>query len=103
MSMFWQESIPTSLLKISSDMVSRAVKLFNIILKYMGVDSSGAATSLDEQIELIGKLYKQTLKRSELRDELFAQISKQTRKNPETYQQQIQFMNSLFVYTYFQL
>ncbi|RVW78902.1 Kinesin-like protein KIN-14E [Vitis vinifera] len=36
-----------------------------------------------ERIELVGKLYKQTLKRPELRDELFAQISKQTRNNPD--------------------
>lgn len=66
-------------------MVSRAVKLFLIVLKYMAVDSSGATTCLDEQIELVRKLFKQTLKRSELRDELFVQISKQTRNNPNRY------------------
>ena len=51
----------------------------------MGVDPSDRVTptSLDERIELVGKLYKQTLKRIELRDELFVQISKQTRNNPE--------------------
>lgn len=82
---FQKDPIPTSLLKINNDLVSRAVKLFHIILKYMGVDSSDrlTPTSLDERIELVGKLFKQTLKRSELRDELFAQISKQTRNNPE--------------------
>lgn len=41
--------------------------------------------SLDERIELVAKLYKQALKRSELRDELFAQISKQTRNCPDRY------------------
>jgi hypothetical protein len=53
----------------------------------MGVDSSDRVTpvSLDERVELVGKLYKQSLKRSELRDELFVQISKQTRNNPERY------------------
>lgn len=53
----------------------------------MEVDSSDrvSQTSLDERIELVGKLYKQTLKRPELRDELFAQISKQTRNNPDRY------------------
>ncbi|KAE8637411.1 hypothetical protein CSA_023388 [Cucumis sativus] len=53
--------------------------------QYMGVDSSDrvSATSLDERIELVGKLYKHTLKRSELRDELFIQISKQTRNSPD--------------------
>ena len=53
----------------------------------MGVDSSERVTpvSLDERIELVAKLYKQTLKRAELRDELFVQISKQTRNNPDRY------------------
>ncbi|XP_065856128.1 kinesin-like protein KIN-14E isoform X2 [Euphorbia lathyris] len=82
---FQKDPIPTSLLKINSDLTSRAIKLFQIILKYMGVDSSDrvAPVSLDERIELVGKLYKHTLKRAELRDELFAQISKQTRNNPD--------------------
>lgn len=53
----------------------------------MGIDSYDKAVpiSLDERIELVGKLFKQALKRSELRDEMFAQISKQTRNNPERY------------------
>ncbi|KAJ0988105.1 hypothetical protein J5N97_006461 [Dioscorea zingiberensis] len=82
---FQKDPIPTSLLKISTDLVSRSVKLFQIILKYMGVDSSDKLTPLilDERIELVSKLYKHTLKRSDLRDELFAQISKQTRNNPD--------------------
>nr|CAB3486087.1 unnamed protein product [Digitaria exilis] len=78
----FQDPIPTSLLKISSDLVSRSIKLFQVILKYMGIDSP-AILSLEERIELVAKLYKHTLKRSELRDELFAQISKQTRNNPD--------------------
>lgn len=84
-STFWQEPIPTSLLKINSDLISRAVKLFQVILKYMGIDSSDrvSPTSLDERIELVSKLYKHSLKRSELRDELFMQVSKQTRNNPD--------------------
>lgn len=82
---FQKEPIPTSLLKINSDLVSRAVKLFQVILKYMGIDSSDRVSpmSLDERIELVSKLYKHSLKRSELRDELFMQISKQTRNNPD--------------------
>ncbi|CDY57771.1 BnaC02g45110D [Brassica napus] len=79
---FQKDPIPTSLLKINSDLLSRATKLFNLILKYMGVDSS-TPPSLDERIDLVGKLFKKTLKRVELRDELFAQISKQTRHNPD--------------------
>ncbi|KAI4327884.1 hypothetical protein L6164_020295 [Bauhinia variegata] len=82
---FQKDPIPTSLLKINGDLVSRATKLFQIILKYIGADSSDRVTpiSLDERVELVGKLYKQSLKRSELRDELFVQTSKQTRNNPE--------------------
>ncbi|THU58137.1 hypothetical protein C4D60_Mb03t11010 [Musa balbisiana] len=82
---FQKDPIPTSLLKISSDLVSRSVKLFQMILKYMGIDSSDKimVLSLEERIELIAKIYKHTLKRSELRDELFVQISKQTRKNSD--------------------
>ncbi|KAL2966152.1 hypothetical protein AAZX31_16G101000 [Glycine max] len=82
---FQKDPIPTSLLKLNVDFVSRATKLFQIILKYMGIDPSDRVTpiSLDERVELVGKLYKQSLKRPELRDELFVQISKQTRNNPE--------------------
>ncbi|KAH6799336.1 kinesin-like calmodulin-binding protein [Perilla frutescens var. frutescens] len=82
---FQKEPIPTSLLKINSDLVSRAIKLFHVILKYMGIDSSDRVSpmSLDERIELVSKLYKHSLKRSELRDELFMQVSKQTRNNPD--------------------
>ncbi|MED6143508.1 Kinesin-like protein KIN-14E [Stylosanthes scabra] len=82
---FQKDPIPTSLLKLNSDLASRSTKLFHIILKYMEVDSSDRASpmSLDERVELVGKLYKQSLKHSELRDELFVQISKQTRNNPD--------------------
>lgn len=85
MVLFSQEPIPTSLLKINSELVSRAVKLFQDILKYIGVDASDRLSpmSLDERIELVSKLYKHALKRSELRDELFMQVSKQTRNNPD--------------------
>lgn len=82
---FQKDPIPTSILKITGDLVTRAVKMFEIILKYMGVDSPnrGTSPSLEKRIELIEKLYKQAMKRSELRDELFVQISKQSRKCPE--------------------
>ncbi|KAC9897492.1 hypothetical protein E3N88_45115 [Mikania micrantha] len=61
------------------------LKLFQIILKYMGIDSTekGNQIGLEERIDLVSKIYKQALKRSELRDEIFAQISKQTRNCPE--------------------
>ncbi|THU73776.1 hypothetical protein C4D60_Mb04t26420 [Musa balbisiana] len=81
----FQDPIPTSLLKINNDLVSRSIKLFLLILKYMGIDSSDKITplSVEECIELVAKIYKHCLKRSELRDELFVQISKQTRNNPD--------------------
>ncbi|KAI5438450.1 kinesin-like protein KIN-14I isoform X1 [Lathyrus oleraceus] len=78
---FQKDPIPTSLLKLNGDLASRAIKLFQMVLKYMGIDSS--SLSVEDRVELVGKLYKQSLKRSELRDELFIQISKQTRNNPE--------------------
>ncbi|KAJ8512707.1 hypothetical protein OPV22_003141 [Ensete ventricosum] len=82
---FQKDPIPTSLLRINNDLVSRSIKLFLMILKYMGIDSSDKITplSVEECIELIAKIYKHCLKHSELRDELFVQISKQTRNNPD--------------------
>lgn len=65
--------------------MSRAVKLFQVVLKYTGADVSVGVTppTAQEQIDYVLKLYKHTLKRQELRDELFAQLSKQTRNNPD--------------------
>ncbi|XP_031488283.1 kinesin-like protein KIN-14I isoform X2 [Nymphaea colorata] len=82
---FQKDPIPTSLLKVNNDLVSRAVKLFQVVLKYMEVEAADRVTplSMDEKNELIGKLYKQSLKRSELRDELFVQLLKQTRNNQD--------------------
>ncbi|KAL2609200.1 hypothetical protein R1flu_027773 [Riccia fluitans] len=82
---YQRELIPTSLLKMNSDLMSRAVKLFGVVLKYTGSDASAGTTPLtaQEQIDLILKIYKHTLKRQELRDEMFAQLSKQTRNNPD--------------------
>jgi hypothetical protein len=80
---FQREPIPTSLLRMNSDSMNRAVKLFQAVLKYMGADLAPGCTppTAQEQIEMVLKIYKHTLKRAELRDELFAQLSKQTRNN----------------------
>jgi hypothetical protein len=55
----------------------------------MGIPSSDGhqvtSANLDERIELVEKLYTCPLKCLELRDELFVQISKQTRNNPNRY------------------
>lgn len=78
--LFSEDSLPTSLLKHTADNQTRAVKMFASVLQYMGVhgDMLGAMAAL----ELVQKLLHQGLKRPELRDELFMQLVKQTRGNP---------------------
>lgn len=76
---FSKEAIPTSLLKLSSDHSSRGVKMFSLILKYMG--ELGDPVSPQEGSAICNKLLREGLKRPELRDELYAQLSKQTRNN----------------------
>lgn len=56
-----------------------------VVLKYTGIADVGPSNppTGQEQIDLLRKLYKHTLKRTELRDELFAQLAKQTRNNSD--------------------
>jgi hypothetical protein len=70
---------------MSSDLSGRAVKLFHGVLKYMGIDGTSSPSTVkpSEQMEILLKIYKRSLKRAELRDELLIQISKQTRNNPD--------------------
>lgn len=75
-----EESLPTSLLKHSSENQSRAVKMFASVLQYMGVH--GEVLSQVAALELAQKLLHQGLKRTELRDELYMQLVKQTRRCP---------------------
>ena len=70
--------IPCSLTKLSADGQSKAVKLFDNILKY--VDSDSLTPS--ESVLLAQKILQSVLKRNELRDEIYAQLMKQTRANP---------------------
>ncbi|KAJ9511982.1 hypothetical protein QJQ45_004434 [Haematococcus lacustris] len=77
---FSNEPIPTSLLKMSGEHVSRAVKMFSGILKYMG--ETGEAVEDAVCVEIAMKLLHQGLKRLELKDELYMQLLKQTRGNP---------------------
>lgn len=81
---FQKDPIPTSLLKINADLIKHSVNMFKLILKFMGVDSLDSIPMLcmDERIDLVLKLYQNTLKHSSLCDELFAQILKQTHNNP---------------------
>mmetsp|Transcript_42095 Transcript_42095/g.51065 ORF Transcript_42095/g.51065 Transcript_42095/m.51065 type:complete len:1267 (-) Transcript_42095:505-4305(-) len=76
---FQKEPIPTSLMKLSNDHATRAVRIFGLILKYMGEAGDPAPPS--EQATIANKLLKEGLKRAELRDELYAQLTKQTRNN----------------------
>ena len=80
MLVYSSDPIPVSLLKHSSENASRAVKMFSSILQYMGV--SGEMLSQVAGLELAQKLLHQGLKRSELRDELYLQLLKQTRGCP---------------------
>ena len=78
--LYSNEPIPTSLLKMSNDHMSRAVKMFSGILKYTG--DTGDQLSGPAALEIAQKLLHQGLKRPELKDELYMQLIKQTRGNP---------------------
>jgi len=80
MLIFSAEPILTSLLRMSGDHTSRAVKMFAGILKYQG--ESGEPLDEPMRIEIAQKLLHQGLKRPELKDELYMQLLKQTRGNP---------------------
>ena len=67
-----QDSLPTSLLKLNVESQSRAVKMFNSILHYMGVHGEVLANM--QSLELAQKLLHQGLKRADMRDELFMQV-----------------------------
>jgi hypothetical protein len=76
-----QEVIPTSLMKHqNADATSRAVKMFQRVLKYMG--ESNEEVSHEAAMEIAQKLLHQALKANALRDELYMQLVKQSRGNP---------------------
>lgn len=73
-----QDAIPTSLLKLGADNSARAVKMFGGVHKYMGVGAEGpGAEQLPDamRVEVAAKLMHQAIKRPELRDELYMQVS----------------------------
>ncbi len=65
---------------MNSDHMSRATKMFAGMLKYMGEAGEPAEPAVG--IEIAQKLLHQGLKRPELKDELYMQLLKQTRGNP---------------------
>lgn len=68
-----QDTIPTSLLKLNNDNTGRAVKMFAGIQKYMG--ESGDPMNQAQRTEVAQRLLHQGLKRPELKDELYMQVS----------------------------
>uniref|UniRef100_A0A7S0Y9G8 Kinesin motor domain-containing protein n=1 Tax=Polytomella parva TaxID=51329 RepID=A0A7S0Y9G8_9CHLO len=78
--LYSNEPIPTSLLKMSNEHMGRAVKMFGGILKFMGESTEPLNDA--QRLEIAQKLLHQGLKRPELKDELFMQLVKQTRGNP---------------------
>eukprot|EP00775_Hariotina_reticulata_P011897 gene11897-12041_t len=76
------EPIHTSLLRMIPEHTNRAVKIFVGILRYCGDAAGSEVLSQAQAIEIAQKLLHQGLKRSELRDELYMQLVKQTRSNP---------------------
>ncbi len=75
-----QDCIPTSLLKLSADNASRAVKMFAGVQKYMTESGTEVLTGTS-RAELVQKLLHQGIKRPELKDELYMQLLKQSRGN----------------------
>eukprot|EP00983_Pelagomonas_calceolata_P101922 1158748-Pelagomonas_calceolata.AAC.12 len=65
---------------MNSDHMGRATKMFAGMLKYMGEQGDPAEPAVG--IEIAQKLLHQGLKRPELKDELYMQLLKQTRGNP---------------------
>eukprot|EP00873_Tetraselmis_striata_P004861 jgi/Tetstr1/425125/TSEL_015587.t1 len=82
MLMHSRDMIPTSLLKLASENQTRAVKMFGGVLKYTGDLVEGEPVTPASRVEVAQKLLHNGLKRSELKDELYMQLLKQTRGNP---------------------
>ncbi|KAK9917170.1 hypothetical protein WJX75_001536 [Coccomyxa subellipsoidea] len=80
MLIYQPDSIPTSLLKLSADNASRAVKMFAGVQKYMA-ENGGEVLGGTARAELVQKLLHQGIKRPELKDELYMQLLKQSRGN----------------------
>ncbi|GMH43362.1 hypothetical protein BSKO_11284 [Bryopsis sp. KO-2023] len=75
------EVIPTSLLKINGEISSKAVKMFGNVLMYMGEGSD--PVDPPQQTEVAVKLVHTCMKRPDLKDELYMQLLKQSRGNPD--------------------
>ncbi|KAK9831534.1 hypothetical protein WJX81_006588 [Elliptochloris bilobata] len=81
MLVYQNECIPTSLLKLSTENSTRAVKIFAAVQRYMGDAGDGPAPTGAAKLELVVKLLSQGIKKAELKDELYMQLLKQSRGN----------------------
>ena len=73
-----QDPLPTSLLKLPGDAPARAVKQFAAVLRFTGDDCAPPPTGGDAASSAAA-LLATSLKRADLRDELYASLVKQTR------------------------
>lgn len=97
-----QEPIPTSITRLNTEMQSKAIRMFQEVLRFMRViepipvtpRSSDVSDSLDggsladndevtASVTSLSRILKASLRRPELRDELYAQLHKQTRNNDD--------------------
>ncbi|CAI5958825.1 unnamed protein product [Closterium sp. NIES-64] len=77
---FQQDAIPTAMLRISGVLHEPATRLFNDVLRFMGVHE-GKMLSRAEEVALVARVFLDLGKEPPLRDELFLQLWKQTRGN----------------------
>ncbi|CAI5993403.1 unnamed protein product [Closterium sp. NIES-65] len=75
-----QDAIPTAMLRISGVLHEPATRLFNDVLRFMGVHE-GKMLSRAEEVALVARVFLDLGKEPPLRDELFLQLWKQTRGN----------------------
>ena len=75
-----QEGIPTSLLKLTTENMGRAIKMFGGVQKYM-LQDSGPPDGITpaQRLEIAGKLLHQAVRRPELKDELYMQVRNRRR------------------------
>lgn len=78
---FQKDPIPVPLLRIEPGLQEVAVKMFRDVLRIMGVENGKALDSYEES-SLVLKVLGALLKHPPLRDEIFCQLQKQTRRNP---------------------
>ncbi|GJP45792.1 hypothetical protein CLOM_g5128 [Closterium sp. NIES-68] len=77
---FQKDPIPTSLTRLTTDLQTKAVRMFQDILHYMGLNGA-PITDERELAQTLVRILKMVLRKPEMREELYAQLHKQTRNN----------------------